>query len=192
MIVRASTSYILVVSCIYIKLAMVLLRALILAVSLLVSVAERQPTDCSMLRESQLGSTTAQSTAGLLPEAIAAISGDNTTSPSIQILQTNTVCLAQGRSRDTYRSVSLVVRYLETDAEYTAQVEYQCDEGEWGFGSLDPSVTMNATGTLITSLRTDCSLCYSEYLLDDLSVGSADEHCICKEHKVASVWGDGM
>ncbi len=65
-------------------------------------------TNCTTLQESELGDTTAVTSTGLLAEALS-LSGDAGT--TVQLLQYNIVCLAQGTARDTYRSLSLIAEY---------------------------------------------------------------------------------
>lgn len=135
-------------------------------------------TDCPALQIADLGEVRAPSTTGLVAATIAAESGNANT--SIQIMAVNVVCLGQGTMRDLYRSVSLVLRYLD-GADSTmniVQVEYQCmamGGGVWGFGS-GPSITTAPTGTLTTSLRTDCILCVDPNAAMSVTV-SPDEHC---------------
>lgn len=136
-------------------------------------------TDCSMLQESQLGNASALSTEGLLAAALKDQFGD--VNVSLQILEANTVCLGQGSVRDTYHSVSVVVRYSEAnDTEQLVQVEYQCTDGEWGFGN-ESSVTTIPEGNVTTALRTDCSLCTVPDLSPDEVEVSEEEHCLRKK-----------
>ena len=152
------------------KVCQLLALCLFLLLSLPVALGQTISADCPMLQDDQLGNTSALSPEGLLPQALMAESGD--ADPlSILILETNTVCLGQGTVRDTYRSVSVIVSYMESNStEVTVQVEYQCVNGSWDM----PSVTQDPMGDLTTALRTDCALCNVS------GPASAEEHCIRK------------
>ena len=132
-------------------------------------------TECTELQARDLGPTTALSSTGLLASTIGATAGE-ASNPNIQILEINTVCLAQGAVRDRYRSSSVVVRYRrENVGEVIAQVEYQCANGVWDSGS-SPVVNINPTATLTTPLRSDCIICISPVLAQTVSVTDT-EHC---------------
>ena len=142
--------------------------------------ASAQYDDCAMLQESELGDTTALSSTGLLADALAIQSGD---APLMyQLLEFNTVCLGQGSVRDTYRTISLIVRFRDSGGtESTMQLHFQCGSGAWnipadGFGSSANAVTA-AGGTLTTALRTDCFLCLDPSLAPAGQV-SVEEHCL--------------
>ena len=156
-----------------------LLRFFWLSATLSLLGARGQTTDCPLLQDSQLGNTSALATEGLLAAALRAQSGDDNV--SLQILEANTVCLGQGTVRDAYHSVSVVVRYREVnDTEQLVQVEYQCTNGEWGFGN-ESSVSTIPEGNVTTALRRDCSLCIEPDLSPDGGMqASADEHCVGK------------
>ena len=147
---------------------------------LTVELASAQYDDCAMLQESELGDTTALSNTGLLADALAALTGD--TFLSYQLLEFNTVCLGQGSVRDTYRSISLIVRYVDLGGtESMMQLHFQCRSGAWnivadGFGTAANAVTA-AGGTLTTALRTDCFLCLDPSLAPAGQV-SVEEHCL--------------
>ena len=135
-------------------------------------------TECTELQAGDLGSTTALSNSGLLTSTIGATAGE-ASNPNIQILEINTVCLAQGAVRGRYRSTSVVVRYMrENVGEVVAQVEYQCSNGMWGFGS-SPTVDTSLTATLTTPLRTDCIICIHPDLAFTVAVTDT-EHCAGK------------
>ena len=146
------------------------------ALLMLVPLACSQSSNCPLLLDSQLGDTSNTSTEGLLAEALREESGGDDV--SLQILETQTVCLSQGTVKDTYHSVSVVVRYRESGGmEEEVQVEYQCTDGEWGFGNQS-SVTLEPVGNLSTALRTDCSLCIKPNISAE---STAEEHCVCKK-----------
>ena len=134
-----------------------------------------QFSDCPMLRLSDLGDNATMSGTGLLADALSAT---GQTSNMNQLLQYNIVCLGQGTTRDTYRTASLVVRYLDSTAtERTMQLHLQCEDGAWStdyMGSADNSLT-TADGSLSTPLRTDCLICLAP--ASGLMV-STEEHCL--------------
>ena len=155
------------------------LPARILCVLLSFLAVHGQAAICPMLRESQLGNATTLSTEGLLVDTLR--SQPENAGLSLQILESHIVCLGQGRIRNTYHSVSVVVRYFGSLSRsvQAVQVDYQCIGGEWGYDT-DPSITNNPVGTQSTALRTDCSLCIKPDLSPDGVAASAEEHCICK------------
>ena len=133
-----------------------------------------QYSDCSMLQTSELGDDTALSDTGLLADALNA--GGQATL-TYQLLESKTVCLAQGTVRDTYRSTSLVVRYRDSlGVESTTQLHLQCIDGDWStvnFGSTDNAIS-TADGSLTTPVRRDCLVCVSPALPIPVST---QEHC---------------
>lgn len=143
--------------------------------------AQGEAAICPMLRQSQLGNVATLSAEGLLVDTLR--SQPENAGLSLQILESHTVCLGQGTIRNTYRSVSVVVRYFGSISRSVqeVQVEYQCIGGEWG-SARDPSITKNPVGGLTSALRTDCSFCIKPDLSPDGTEASAREHCICKKH----------
>lgn len=131
--------------------------------------------DCAELQSSDLGNITTESQVGLLADTLRVVGRDGIT-PSVQILESNVVCLSQGSVKDTYSTVSVVVRYTADGIEYTSQVEYMCDGGVWGFSSLFPAVVNNSlVGTLTSPVRTDCILCTGSTI--DIDITEV-EHCL--------------
>ena len=154
---------------------------LLLAISWLLVTARGQD-DCAMLQESQLGDTTGLSGTGLLADALSFQTGDATL--TYQLLEFNTVCLAQGSVSDTYRSTSLIVRFRDSGGtESTMQLHYQCVDGAWNTAANGIQSSSNAAtaagGTLTTALRTNCFLCLDPSLAP-ADVVSTEEHCIGK------------
>lgn len=150
-----------------------MLGPLLLVFSVLLYVATGQ--NCPIVTPDDLGNTTTPSTNGLLPTSLAVLFG--TAPPSIQILQANVVCLAQGSIKYTYRTISLVVRYLRAAdmMEAIVQVEYQCMGVQWQV----LSTTLNPVATLMTTaLRSDCSLCLGP--LVSTAVPVDETHCAGK------------
>lgn len=144
------------------------------ALVFLLSVVNGQ--DCLILQPSDLGDTSAPSSVGLLAETLAAEFG--TGPPSIQILEINPVCLAQGTMRDRYRSISIVVRYLRAadNMEVEVQVEYDCNNasGQWRFNPT-VAVTVNPEVTLATAVRTNCILCGNSRQVTTVELN--ENHC---------------
>ena len=140
--------------------------------SVAVSLARGQ--ECPEIQESELGSTTTPGTSGLIADAVT--SGDSGSGPDILVLDSQTVCLAVGPTRDRYRYASVVVSLncsgslppgnplgISTcDGELTVQFDFQCVAGpQWGRAlTLGGDNVFNpSNGSLTTSLRTDCSFC---------------------------------
>ena len=137
--------------------------------------------DCPMVQESELGDIAAFSNTGLLSDALAVQTGDGTI--GYQLLEYNTVCLGQGSVRGTYRSTSIVVRYLAAGgAESTGQMHLQCVSGEWNIDNFANIVTAitDADGSLTTALRRDCFLCLAPAIALTQPGYSTEEHCLGK------------
>ncbi len=156
-----------------------------------------QVDSCVVPQASDLGSTSAPSD---LPAIIttAATAGDS--SPSVQLFEFNTVCLAVGVERDMYRFASVVAEFscsgavppgssLDCDSSgttnYTAQFDLECNTGAWIlnastiFGSNASNVFQPADANLTTALRKDCSFCIDP--VRSTAFGgvdiTADSHC---------------
>ena len=159
-------------------IGMELPRAVSLFVLLSLSAVNGQYSDCSMLQASELGDNTTLSSDGLLAEALNARSQATLT---YQLLESNTVCLAQGTVRDSYRSTSLVVRYRDSVGdESTMQLHLQCIDGDWrerNFGFSDNAIS-TADGSLTTPTRRDCLVCASPATQIIGSSVSTQEHCL--------------
>ena len=134
----------------------------------------RGQNECPAIQESELGNTTTPGTSGLIADAITL--GDSGSVPDILVLDSQTVCLAVGPTRDLYRYVSVVVSFncsgslapgnalgISTcDGELTVQFDFECVAGpQWQRAvTLGGDNVFNpADGSLTTSLRTDCSFC---------------------------------
>ncbi len=155
-------------------------RVMMIAAALLSPVVIRGQ-DCPEFQPSNLGNTTAPSSVGLLADMLRVSAGDTDSNPSVQIREVNVVCLVQGTVRDTYRSVSLVVRYLRASdsMEVIAQMEYQCMSGVWEFqGSA--VVTDDPLANFTTPVETDCILCIVQSAAPPLAVVTEVEHCLSK------------
>ena len=153
--------------------------------SILSATTAQSQWNCSLLEESELGSTESFTNRGLLAEALIAFNqgGDG----EYQLVQYNIVCLAQGSGRGQYSMVSVIACYLRrnTAGEMLAQFHFECVSGQWSITVLDivgvVTTSAEVVGNLSTPVRTDCRLCI------DLSGGGVDapsatpaEHCIGK------------
>ena len=76
----------------------------------------RAQVDCPPFNVSALGVTDMLTQGGLIRDALAAERGDPSLPVSVQVHDSNIVCLRSGRTRDTYSGVSVVVRYSCTGA----------------------------------------------------------------------------
>ena len=152
---------------------------LMMAIALLLEsvVIGQQVFGCAELQIGDLGSSIAPSAQGLLAIAVAKAAEPENANLSVQVLQFNTVCLSQGSVRDRYTAVSVVVRYRRDGREDTAQVEYQCRNGEW-ISSPELRASLSPNATLSTALRTDCLAC--QPLRSTLYV-TPEEHCAGEE-----------
>ena len=148
---------------------------------------------CSIFEEGLLGSTSAASSMGLIRDAIAAGIGEGATI-IVQVHASNIVCLTGGRDRYMYTGVSVVVNYTCSGAADPAcngnpilsQFDFGCVTGSlWGAsvgGSADSIITTPPTGSLSTTLRTDCGLCLSPARFGFGAVTDNDQHCGCKQY----------
>ena len=142
----------------------------ILLVIVTASTAKGQGSDCPMLQITDLGSTTSLTSSGWLAAALSFHAAETLT---YQILEYNTVCLGQGSVRDTYRSASFIVRYLDSSgAENTVQLYLQCISGSWTTQTLGShqNAISTAGGDFDTALRTDCYLCSPPFIDARISV----------------------
>ena len=71
----------------------------------------RGQVDCPLFNVSALGATDMLTRGGLIGVVFIVLSGDPAVLVSVQVHDSNIVCLRSGRTRDTYRGVSVVVRY---------------------------------------------------------------------------------
>ena len=143
--------------------------------------------DCPMFNVNELGATDMLTQGGLIGNAIAAVSGDP--SPvSVQVHNSNIVCLRNGRTRDMYSMVSVIVNYTCTGApsECTgnptlSQFEFECVTGPTWTASVSGSasniITTPPNGTLSTPLRTDCGVCISPARSGFAAITNNEHHC---------------
>ena len=169
-----------------------------IAVSLyLISVLSfaRAQVDCPPFNVSELGATDMLTQGGLIGAAFQAVSGDP--SPvSVQVHDSNIVCLRNGRTRDTYSGVSVVVNYTcigGSRSECTgnpilSQFDFECGTGpRWTAivgGSSSNIITTPPSGSLSTIQRTDCGVCVSPARSGFATITNNDQHCGCKSRVV--------
>ena len=151
--------------------------------------AEAQ-VNCPLFTADLLGTTDVPSVTGLIGAVFGAVSGDP--SPvSVEVHNSNIVCLRSGRTRDTYSGVSVVVNYTCTGASsectgtpILSQFEFECATGPtWTAsvdGSTDSIITTPPDGSLSTTLRTDCGVCVSPARSLFATITNNDQHCGCK------------
>jgi hypothetical protein len=146
-------------------------RVLVRIVLLCILGVARGQLECMELQLSDLGSTDAPTSTGLLYNALQTILGEGGGFP-IQILESRTVCLGQGARRGLYRSTSVVVRYSgpTEGSVLIAQVDYQCEGGMW----TSPIFPNSPPEALNTTLRTDCNLCSGLTVVPSTEA----EHCV--------------
>ena len=151
----------------------------------------RGQVDCPPFNVSALGATDMLTPGGLIGYAFVSRIGDPTVPVSVQVHDSNIVCLRSGRTRDTYRGVSVVVRYSCTGplSECTgnptlSQFEFECATGPTWTASVDGSasniITTPPNGTLSTPLRTDCGVCISPARSGFASITNNEQHCGCE------------
>ena len=149
-----------------------------------------RPQDCPSFTADLLGTTDASRRAGLIGDGFQAVSGDPSLPVSVQVHDSNIVCLRSGQTRDTYRGVSVVVNYTCAGApsECTgtptlSQFEFECVAGTWA-ASVDRSaaniITTPPSGSLSTTLRTDCGVCVSPARSIFAAITNNEQHCGCK------------
>ena len=144
--------------------------------------------DCPAFNVSELGAMDMLTQGGLVGSAFAAVSGD-LLPVSVQVHNSNIVCLRSGQTRDTYSGVSVVVTYTCSGAPsecsgnpILSQFEFECvaNPVRWApsvDGNASNIITTPPAGNLSTTPRTDCGVCISPLR----SVFAANEqHCGCK------------
>jgi len=150
-------------------------------------VAINAQMDCPPLESSDLGNVSSLSTNGLIAASLMAIEEEDS-SPSIQLMNHQVVCLAQGSGRGLYRMVSVIASFMSTGDNKlvsTMQFHFECDDGAWSnnvMGSFENAVSNTSLeGSLTTALRRDCQLC------TDFISSSPEEHCVgmfqCSFHR---------
>ena len=161
----------------------------------LTAVSVNCQADCPAFNVSDLGATDMLTQGGLVGSALAAVSGDPSNPVSMQVHDSNIVCLRSGRTRDTYSGVSVVVNYTCTGAptECTgnpilSQFDFECvaNPVRWA-ASVDRSasniITTPPDGSLSTTLRTDCGVCISPARSIFAAITNNDQHCGCEYNR---------
>ena len=148
----------------------------------------RAQVDCPAFNVSDLGATDMLTRGGLIGAALSAVR----LPVSVQVHDSNIVCLRSGQTRDTYIGVSVVVNYTCTGApsECTgnpilSQFEFECvaNPVRWApsvDGSAANIITTPPDGNLSTTLRTDCGLCVSPARSIFATITNNEQHCGCK------------
>ena len=152
----------------------------------------RAQVDCPAFDVSDLGSTDMLTRGGLVVSALAAVSGDPILPGSVQVHDSNVVCLRSGRTRDTYSGVSVVVNYTCNGASsecsgnpILSQFEFECvaNPVRWAAsvdGSAANIITTPPDANLSTTLRTDCGVCISPARSTFATITNNDQHCGCE------------
>ena len=158
----------------------------------LTAVSVNCQADCPRLNVSELGATDMLTQNGLVGSAFAAVSGDPSLPVSVQVHDSNIVCLRSGRIQDTYTGVSVVVNYTCTGAPSEcnrnptlSQFEFECvaNPVRWApsvDGSAANIITTPPDGSLSTTLRTDCGVCISPARSIFATITNNDQHCGCE------------
>ena len=150
----------------------------------------RAQVDCPAFNVSELGATDMVTQGGLIGAALQAVTGDPSMPVSVQVHDSNIVCLRSGRTRDTYSGVSVVVNYTCTGApsectgnSILSQFEFECVAGTWT-ASVDRSaaniITTPPDASISTALRTDCGVCISPTRSVFATITNNDQHCGCE------------
>ena len=148
----------------------------------------RTQVDCPPFNVSELGATDVLTRGGLIGVVV---TGDPSLPVSVQVHNSKIVCLRNGRTRDTYSGVSVVVNYTCTGApsECTgtptlSQFDFECVTGPTWTASVDGSaaniITTPPNGTLSTTLRTDCGVCVSPARSAFAAITNNEQHCGCE------------
>ena len=166
----------------------------LILISVLSFARAQAQADCPPFNVSELGATDMLTRGGLIGDALASASGDPSMPVSVQVHDSNIVCITNGQTRDTYRGVSVVVNYTCTGApsECTgnpilSQFDFGCNTGSTGpmWSSTVGSTTTNTittppNGTLSTPLRTDCGVCISPARSGFATITNNEQHCGCE------------
>ena len=156
----------------------------------LTAVSVNCQADCPAFNVSELGATDMLTQGGLVGSVFAAVSGDPSLPVSVQVHNSNIVCLRNGRTRDKYSGVSVVVNYTCTGApsqcsgnSILSQFEFECVAGTWTAsvgGSATNIITTPPSGSLSTTLRTDCGVCISPMRSIFATITNNEQHCGCE------------
>ena len=152
--------------------------------------AQEAQVDCPAFNVSDLGATNMLTQGGLVISAFQAVTGDISLPVSVQVHNSNIVCLRSGQTSNTYNGVSVVVNYTCTGPmsqctgnPILSQFEFECVAGTWApsvGGSATNIITTPPSGSLSTILRTDCGVCVSPSRSGFATITNNDQHCGCK------------
>lgn len=155
----------------------------VLTLVLLSACSAQSPDDCSLLKASDLGNTTSYTNEGLLALTLNIVDRQGA-DIRYQLVDYNTVCLAQGSGRGLYRMVSVVASYMFLDngangatVGNPSQFQFECKSNQWSpsiFGNFEDAFSGVPGGNLNTPLRTDCRVCA------ELTQATTAEHCLRK------------
>ena len=152
-----------------------------LLVAILITLDHSSGQQCSMITQSDLGSSTAPSTSGLISSALLTISVENAGSPFVQLFEYHVVCEAIAPTRGMYSYVSLIANYTVNSEFHMTQFDFGCtNRNEWDTlvdGSFLSIVTDPPDGSFSTVPRSDCRVCISPRRLTD---SDAETHCVRK------------
>ena len=152
------------------------------------SIAVSNGQQCSMITQSDLGSSAAPSTSGLISSALT-IGVESAGNPLVQLLGYHVVCEAVAATRGTYLYVSLIANYTINFEFCMTQFDFGCTErNEWDTlvdGSSIFIVTDPPDGSFNTVARSDCRACLSPRRL---SGSDTETHCARKFIKFAIKW----
>ena len=90
------------------------------------------------------------------------------------------VCQAQGSSRGTYRSLSIIATYTPNPGQSETRGIFQlmCSSGSWE-PDLDGGIPVPVSGLIDIPTRTDCVLCNHTFGTDRCSGKFSNYFCMC-------------
>ena len=141
---------------------------------------------CTRLEDDdpRLGNRGSELASGLIAASFATTTQAN--APSVNVFESQVVCLAVGEVRDRYRSISVVANYSCTGSYSecgepwsVSQFEFACDTNDmWGVGSSIGTLTTPADASLSSSLRVDCLTCAGNDTGMMFATVPDDNHCV--------------
>ena len=125
--------------------------AILFLLQLLFSPILSQSADCSEPSQSVL--------IARLTDLLLNVDGSQTYSPTL-IGSVHYVCQAQGSSRGTYRSLSIIATYTPStgQSQTTSIFQLSCNSGSWE-ADLSGGLLAPVAGLINTPTRTDCVSC---------------------------------
>ena len=90
------------------------------------------------------------------------------------------VCQAQGSSRGTYKSLSIIATYTPNpgQSETTSIFQLMCSSGSWE-PDLDGGIPVPVSGLIDIPTRTDCVLCNHTFGTDRCHGKFSNYFCMC-------------